>query len=291
MINILKYSKFYLWISGIFMLASLMVLIMWRLPLNIEFRGGSQIEVQFEKEPDVEKIKKDIKKLDLGEVIVQKSEGNSLILKTKRIDDGEYRNILETLGNPKELSFENIIPTIGGELQTKTIIAILISVVLIAFYILNTFKKISFILPSSHYSFVVIIAGIHDVLLVCGIFSVLGKFWGTEIGSPFIAAILTILGYSINDTIIVLDRVRENIKIGTHKELKETLNTSLSQTIVRSIFTSFSTLLPLIAILIWGGESIFSFALALICGILFGTYSSIFIAVPLLFELNKIKNP
>lgn len=289
MLNILKYSKFYLIIVGIGMIISLILLIIWGLPLNIEFKGGSQIEVQFDNEPDVEKIKEDIKKLNLGEVVVQKSEGNGVILKTKRIDEIEHKKILETLGNPKEISFENIIPTIGKELKTKTIIATLISVILIGLYIFNTFKKSSFIIPSFHYSFAVVIAGIHDILMVCGIFAILGKFFGTEIGSPFIAAILTILGYSINDTIIVLDRVRENIKIGSHKDIEETLNVSLSQIIVRSIFTSLCVLFPLVAILIWGGESVFTFAFALIWGTIFGTSSSIFIAPSLLLEMNRKK--
>lgn len=187
-----------------------------------------------------------------------------------------------------EKRFESIGPNIGRELKIKTFWAIIFALLAIIVYIAWVFRKVSKPIASWKYGLVAIVALFHDVLITTGIFSILGKFYGVEIGLPFIAAIITILGYSVNDTIVVFDRIRENLKFHYgHEEFNEIVNQSVNQSVTRSINTSLTTLLVLMALFLFGGTSLRDFILVLIFGIIFGTYSSIFIASPLLVEWEK----
>lgn len=181
-----------------------------------------------------------------------------------------------------EKSFESIGPVIGSELKTTTIWATIIALIGIVLYIAWAFRKVSYPVSSFKYGLCATIALFHDVLITAGIFSFLGHFYGIEIGVTFLAAILAILGYSVNDTIVVFDRTRENLLRGRLSDFEEIVNNSVNETFARSINTSFTTLLMLFVLYIFGGASIQVFVLALLVGIAFGTYSSIFIASPLL---------
>lgn len=184
------------------------------------------------------------------------------------------------------VNYESIGPLIGAELKRKSVYAILLVLVAILLYISWVFRKVSKPVASWKYGVAAIIALFHDVVIVLGVFAVLGHFYNVEINTPFIAAVLTVLGYSVNDTIVVFDRIRENLP-KSNEDFEGTVNTSLNQTIVRSINTSLTVLLVLFCILIFGGSTIREFVLALLIGIFVGTYSSIFIASPILVIWNN----
>ena len=186
-----------------------------------------------------------------------------------------------------EKSFESTGPVIGDELKTSTFWALLLAIIGIIFYIGWAFRKVSYPISSYKYGACATIALMHDVIITVGIFSVLGHFYGVEVGVTFLAAILAILGYSVNDTIVVFDRTRENLLRGRLNDFEEIVNNSVNETFVRSINTSFTTLLMLFVMYLFGGASVQTFVLALIIGIAFGTYSSIFIASPLLVTWQR----
>lgn len=186
----------------------------------------------------------------------------------------------------EELRFDSVGPTIGQELKTKAINAIIIVLIAIVLYIAWVFRHVSKPVSSWKYGIAATIALFHDVIITIGIFAFLGYKYGVEVNTPFIAAILTVLGYSINDTIVVFDRIRENLP-KSMDDFETTVNNSVNQTIKRSINTSLTTLLVLVSILLFGGDTIKSFVLALSIGIFVGTYSSIFIASPILVIWEK----
>lgn len=191
-----------------------------------------------------------------------------------------------------EKQFDSIGPVIGEELRSSTLWALIITLLAISAYIAWAFRKISYPVSSTKYGLAAIISLLHDLIITIGVFSVLGNFYGVEVGVAFVAALLAILGYSINDTIVVFDRTRENLIKSRSENFAEVVNRSVNETLTRSINTSFTTLLTLIALWFFGGSSISYFVLALIVGISAGTYSSIFIASPLLvswYEANLEK--
>ncbi len=186
----------------------------------------------------------------------------------------------------EEIRFDSVGPSIGQELRNKSFNTIFLVLIIIILYISLVFRKVSKPVSSWKYGIASIVALFHDVLIVLGVFAVLGKFYNVEINTPFIAALLTVLGYSVNDTIIVFDRIRENLPRSV-ENFTNTINKSVNQTLVRSLNTSFTTLLVLLAIIIFGGGSIREFVLALAIGIFIGTYSSIFVASPVLVWFDR----
>ncbi len=189
----------------------------------------------------------------------------------------------------EEIRFEAIGPTIGKELRQKTYWALVLIITAIVVYIAWAFRKVSKPVTSWKYGTVTIVALLHDIIIPVGIFSLLGRLYNIEVNAPFVAALLTILGYSVNDTIVVFDRIRENLLKHYDGDFDEIVESSIRQTLVRSFNTSITTLLSLIAIFFFGGESIRDFVLALIIGVVSGTYSSIFIASPLLVTWRRLE--
>lgn len=192
-----------------------------------------------------------------------------------------------TKGGIEEKRFDSIGPVIGGELKNSAVWATIIALIAIVLYIGWAFRKVSRPVSSFKYGISATIALFHDVIITLGVFSILGHFYNVEIGVSFVAAILAILGYSVNDTIIVFDRTRENLLKSGIDDFEEVVNKSVNETMVRSLNTSFTTLLVLFALYLFGGETIKYFVVALLVGIAFGTYSSIFIASPLLVSWQK----
>jgi len=290
----IKYRKIYFIFSAILVLASIVSLFLWRLNLGLEFTGGSLMEIEFKniERPENQAVQDKIKDLDLGNIVVQPKGENSLVLRFKHIDEQSHQQILNILREDlvlevSEKRFESIGPIIGQELKNKAIWAIIIVVAAIILYVAWAFRKTSKQISSWKYGITAVIALLHDIIITLGIFSVLGHFFGIEIGIAFIAGLLTILGYSVNDTIVVFDRVRENLLSFQEQDFEKTVDLSVKQTIRRSINTSITTLLVLFAIFLFGGETIKYFILCLIIGVAFGTYSSIFLASPLLVSWEK----
>lgn len=278
------------------MAASIAALSVWGLNFGIDFTGGSLLEVEYQNyQPNITEIQDSLKDLNLNSLIIQPTD-SSIILRFQNSGEDTHQAISERLqgladkqegGSFKELQFDAVGPSIGQELKSKSFNAAFIVFLLIILYISFSFRKVSRPVASWKYGLAAIIALVHDVVFTLGVFSVLGHFFGLEINTPFIAAILTVLGYSVNDTIIVFDRIRENLP-KSNEDFENTVNRSVNQTLVRSINTSFSAVLALLAIIFLGGETIRDFALALAVGISVGTYSSIFIASPILVVWNNL---
>ncbi len=287
----IKYSAVYYILFGILVIGSISALLIFGLKFGIEFTGGSTMEVNFiDKRPVNEEISKTLSGFNLGEIIVKPTGDKGVVLQFKGIDETVHQQILSKLSElskVEERSFEYIGPSIGQELKQKTILSMFLALLAITLYIAFAFRKVSKPVSSWKYGIASLIALFHDILIPLGVFAILGKFYNIEITIPIIAALLTILGFSVHDTIVIFDRIRENILRKGMGQFEETVNWSLNQTIGRSISTVFTTLLTLLSIFFFGGQTLKYFSLALIIGITSGAYSSIFIASPLLVSWRK----
>jgi len=291
--SIVSHSKIFFFISILLILVSLVVLIFWGLRLGIDFTGGSLLEVEFKNErPSNDVINKKIKEVnDIGNVVIQATGEKGIILRFKHIDENTHKEILDKLntlgGGVTQKRFETIGPVIGKELRTKALYSIILSLFAIIIYIAWAFRKVSRPVPSWKYGSVAIIALFHDILITCGIFSIFCHFYRIEVGLPFVAALLTILGYSVNNTIVIFDRIRENLSKCSWDSFGDLTDKSIKESITRCINTALTTLFVLFAVFLLGGASIEYFVLALIIGIIVGTYSSIFITAPLVVIWQK----
>lgn len=239
--------------------------------------------------PEVEQILRNAVP-DLGSVIIQPAGEKDVQIRLKALSQEERVKASDALKgkwpNVVELRFDAIGPVIGQELRSKSLQGLLIVLVSIMAYVAYAFRKVSAPVQSWKYGLITIGAAFHDVVVPLGVFALLGHYAGVEVGTPFVAAILTILGYSITDTIVILDRVRENLS-KTDGTFAHIIDLSVRQSFLRSFNTSFTTLLALVAIYLFGGSSLHEFTLALIIGIGIGTYSSLFVAAPLLLTVDK----
>lgn len=294
-LQIIKNRKYPYLLSVILILASVLSLIAWGLKPGLDFTGGSLLEVSFSQErPEVAGINSALSSLNFGDLVIQPSGDKNIIIKSRAISEEEHQAAINSLkqiaGEGNELSeirFDSIGPVIGRELLQKSIWMLIIASLAIIAYIAYAFRKVSRPLASWKYGTAAVIALLHDVLIITGIFSALGHFRGIEVDSLFITALLTIIGFSVHDTIVVFDRTRENLSKFYSGKFDEVVNDSVNQTLARSINTSLTTLLVLLALLFFGGSSIKNFTLALSLGIIVGTYSSIFIASSLIVDWNN----
>ena len=298
---IIKYKKIFLSISAIAVLASIIFLVAFRLNLGIEYTGGAIIDFTTTEQVSEAEIKERITSGVGSNFILRTTEsGFSLRIKNIGEDTSHNLHILNVISNNNLDSitvqkFDTIGPTLGTELKYKAGMAILLVILSVTLFIAYAFRHVSKPVSSWRYGLITMIALVHDVIITLGVFALLGYTTGLEIDSLFLTAILVILGYSINDTIVVFDRVRENLlaapEYKREKEFDAIVGESLSQTFVRSFNTSFTTLLSLGVIFVLTPSSIHNFALALIIGIAAGTYSSLFVAAPLLTYSNRPQNP
>lgn len=245
--------------------------------------------------PSLEDFKNAIIEAGLTDAAVNYTGNDDIILRTKELSEEEHQNVLSILRSRfsgiEEKSFDSIGPVIGQELKKKSATAILLVLSAVIVYIAAVFRKLSKTLSPWVMGFSAIVALLHDVIIPLGVFAVLGKFYSVEVSAVFVAAALTILGYSVADTVVVFDRVRENVIRGGSGSpaggFSNVVHKSIMQTLTRSLNTTFTTLLSLFAIYFFGGESIRYFSLALIIGIFLGAYSSIFVASPLMVWLSR----
>lgn len=289
---VIKLRKIWFLLSGTLVGLSLLSLGVFGLRYGIDFTGGSLMEIEFENRPIEADARVAIEELNLTGVQVQASGEKEMLIRTTDLSEDEHQLVLSTLeerfGALDELRFDSIGPVIGQELRRTALTGLALTLLLIGLYIAWAFRKVTEPIASWKYGLLTIIAAFHDVLITVGAFSVLGHFYGWEIGTSFVAATLTILGYSINDTVVVFDRTRENLT-RSRGSFEDTVERSVQETFSRSINTSFTTLLALLAIFVFGGDSTKPFALALIIGIVVGTYSSIFLASPALVAWEKFR--
>ncbi len=265
---------------------------MWGLNFGIDFKGGSLIDLTFVQPPATEDLRGFVASAGYDDARVQPSKDGEFLIRTLELNEDQHQALLagmkEKFGELTENKFDFVGAVIGKELATKAKFAVAATLALILIYITWAFRKVADPVKSWKYGVITILTAFHDIIVPIGVFSVLGHFFGFQVDSAFIAAILTILGYSINDTIVVFDRTRENLQDwSTSESFEQVVNRSLNQTVVRSINTTVTVLLALVAVLFFGGETTRQFALALTIGVATGAYSSIFIASPLLVVWEK----
>jgi preprotein translocase subunit SecF len=254
--------------------------------LGIDFKGGSVTELTFNSLPDTNEVKTIVTNQGIENPQVQSAGEKGIIIRTSTQDKGTHDKILAELknkfGDYEEKSYESIGPVVGQQLTRKAIYQLTLVSLGIIFYIAYAFRKVTRPVSSWQFGVAAILALLHDLFIVLGIFSILGHFFQIEIDSMFVTAMLTVLGFSVHDTIIVFDRIRENLRVYAGQSMEFVVNHSISQTLVRSLNTSLTVLLVLLALLLFGGVTIRYFVLALFIGIIAGTYSSIFVASPIL---------
>ncbi|HTK04920.1 MAG TPA: protein translocase subunit SecF [Candidatus Eisenbacteria bacterium] len=289
---IIKLRNVWFMVSSALVIASIAILVMYPLRFGIDFTGGSLMEVEFKGDrPAPAEVGAAVSELGLGESVAQTVGDKEMLLRLKTLDEPTHQKVVKALdekfGGVIEHRFESVGPTVGDELRKKAAWSITLVLIGIALYVSYAFRKVSRPVASWKYGIVTLIIGImHDVLLPVAAFALLGHFTLAEANSSFVAAILTVLGFSVHDTIVVFDRIRENL-LRTGGAFEEIVERSVNETLSRSINTSLTATLPLIAIYIWGGESLKYFAFTLIIGLIAGTYSSIFLASPLLVVMQK----
>ncbi len=292
---IVNNRKFFFALSGLLVLGSIVVMFVFGLKLGIDFKGGSILEVSYATDRlSMELVKSKLDTFGLGNYVLSPSGNSNFILKAKDLSPGEKTVVLSAFqqnqSNPaKEERFNSLGPVIGTQLKNKALIAIVLVVIAIVLFITFAFRKVSFPVASWKYGVATIVALAHDVVIPTGVFVLWIHYHGGEVDLLFVTALLAILGYSVHDTIVVFDRVRENLKVGSKQSFAETVGSSVTQTFGRSINTSLTIFLALIALYFIGGASTKDFAFVLLIGIITGTYSSIFVASPLLVTLEKLQ--
>lgn len=294
---IIRHKYIFLALSGIMVLVSIAAIAFFGLALGIEFTGGSLLEVEYaEMRPSIEEVRVAIADIKLEGLVIQPSGEQGILLRFKSIDEATHQEVISRLTAASqdhqemhELRFDSIGATIGRELRNRSILALALAGVFIVLYIAWAFRHVSKPVSSWKYGVTAVLALAHDVLIPTGVFAVLGYWHGVEIDSLFITALLTIMGFSVHDTIVVFDRTRENLRrMKSAEAYAEVVGKSVQETFGRSLATSFTVMLVLAAIFLFGGGSTIYFALALIIGIGVGTYSSIFVASPLLVVWHEL---
>lgn len=295
-VNFINKRRYFYVFSLLLSVASIVAISLWGLRLGLDFKGGTLMEVQFASElfPTADLVREKLAPVELQSLTVQPTAEYGMLLRYHASDEGTNDRVLTELKaidpNLKQLRVDFIGASVSGQIKRQAFSGTGLALLGVALYIAWAFRRVSQPITSWEYGLGAIIALAHDIIITVGVFSVLGHFYDIEVGVPFIAALLTILGYSVNDTIVVYDRVRENLlraKRGT--DFETIVNHSLNETIVRSINTSLTVIIVLVAIALLGGESVRWFAVALLVGVGFGTYSSIFIASALLVTRYRMK--
>ena len=292
--NIIKKRYIFLGFSfGLVILSWLLVGVLG-LKQGIDLKGGTQWQVTFEDQAINEQKISEVLKSDSSdlEFFVKKAGSDSFIIRLPNISEAvhvEYLGKLKTLGPVTEKNFSSIGPAIGSELRRRAIWAIAGALLAISLYIAWAFRKVSRPIQSWKYGFVTLITLLHDVSIPTGLLAILGYWRGIEIDTNFIVALLVVMGFSVHDTIVVFDRIRENLLVhrGQNMPLAEIINISVRQTLVRSMNTSLTLVIVLLAMFLFGPPSLFYFILTILVGTFFGTYSSIFVASPLLYIWAK----
>lgn len=313
---IVKYKNIFLGISALLVAGSLFSILFFGIKLGIDFTGGSLLEVEYgansslpivsavtvnasgtapialgTARPEVTQVKDALGKIGFADAVVQPTGEKGFIIRTKALSEKDHSEIIKAFsfdGNQaNEKRFTSIGPVIGKELRAKAWASILAVILAIVLFITFAFRKVSAPIASSRYGMVAIIALVHDVIVPTGTLALLGHFYGVEMDVLFVTALLTILGFSVHDTIVVFDRIRENLKLKVSENFSEVVGISLRQTFVRSINTSLTVVLVLSMLLHAGPPSTHNFSLILLIGIIAGTYSSVFLASPLLVVIEE----
>lgn len=289
---IVKYRKIFFAISAMLVVVSIAVVIIRGLHFGIDFKGGSLTEVSYkDARPETLELKTAVDVLSLGDVRIQPAGERDVIIRTKSLSNDEHLALLTALSFDGESLFEekrfsSIGPVVGKELRSKAWVAIFLVILGIVLFVAFAFRHVSEPVASWKYGMIIVIALLHDIIIPTGVVAFLGK----DVDTLFIIALLSIMGLSVHDSIVVFDRVRENLRLKKGRDFSETVGKSLEQTFVRSINTSLTIILVLFALYFFGPTSTKDFSLILLIGMFFGTYSSIFLGSPLLVTAKELQD-
>ncbi|MHB8860658.1 MAG: protein translocase subunit SecF [Minisyncoccota bacterium] len=293
--NIVTHRTIYFWITGLILAAALGAIFVFGLPLSIDFTGGSLMQVNYPAgRPALSDVQNQISVVSLGSVSVRESGVSAVSIRSRTMTPAEHDAVLAALSqnaSTTELSYTSVGPSLGGQFANKALWAILAVALSIILYIAFAFRKVSRPVPSWGYGLTVIAILVHDLIIPAGFFAILSHFTGAEVDALFVTALLALLGYSVNDTIIIFDRIREHLALNERTNNKEpfetTVGKSISETMTRSINTSLTVVLALLALVILGAPATRDFSLVMLVGVIAGTYSSILLAAPLLIPLSR----
>jgi len=273
-IDFMKHRKLFLMISAIIVAASLLIFMIRGLSLSIDFTGGNVVQVQLKEEASVGEVREVVGEVLQTNAVIQEFGESAFIIRTQDDEEDAREKLIDALklryANMEILGFEKVGPVVGAELRHDAFVGMVVALIAILVYITLRFQF--------RFAVISVLALIHDSVVVIGAFSLTGL----EVNATFIAAILTIVGYSLNNTIIIIDRIRENWKELRSKKIVKLVNESINQTLSRTIYTTLTTILPVIALYVWGGPVLLSFSFAFLVGIIVGTFSSICITTSLI---------
>ncbi len=293
---IIKYKKVFVLISVCLVAVSIALISIFGIPLGIDFKGGAMMQVSYDgTRPEIALVEQLVQESNVGPALIQPTGTNSYTIKTRDLSEIERVGLLSSLSVSNSVvvhqdSYTSIGPTVGKDLANKALLAIVLVSLAIIVFITFAFRGVNKPVSSWKYGLAAVITLIHDIIIPVGVFAVVAKESGAEVDTLFVVALLTVLGLSISDTIVVFDRVRENLKFKKYSTFSETVGKSIEQAYVRSIATSLTVLMVLVALAIWGPVTTRIFAMMLAAGMFFGTYSSIFLASPLLVYFEKWQN-
>jgi preprotein translocase subunit SecF len=288
---IIKHKKLFLIISATIVGLSLVFIGVFGLKRGIDFKGGSLMEVAFQSRPENTAVLSTLLPFNVTPTI-QETGDAGILVKMRALTELERQEVTaamtKTYPGSEIKNFTSIGPSVGKELTRKAIISIILVCLAIVFFIAYAFRRVSEPVSSWKYGLIAIVTLVHDIVIPSGLFAILGKTHGAEVDTLFVVALLTVLGLSVSDTIVVFDRIRENLRARKKDEsFEHVVGHSIDQTFTRSINTSLTVILALLALFFFGPETTRYFALVLITGMFFGTYSSIFVASPLLTIVER----
>lgn len=294
MFRIIRIRKTWYIVSGFLIALSVASLLIFGLRIGIDYSGGTIITYETTNQQASDKITSEIKNLGITSYQINSSGQNQIVVKTTQLDTNQHQTLSQKISTDipdiKEVKYDSIGPSVGQDLRNKSIIAVLLASLAIIIFIAFAFRKVPKPLSSWKFGFLAVIALLHDLLITTGMVALLGHFFvWLEVDALFITALLTVMGFSVHDTIVIYDRLRENFIKNPHKPIETTAEESVNQTLARSINTSLTTIIVLTALMLLGGLSIRHFIVVLLIGIFIGTYSSIFVAAPLLVSWHKKK--
>lgn len=295
---IVKYRSFFFWLTGLILAGAIGSLVFFGLPLSIDFTGGSLVEVSYlEERPTIDAVKERVSAAGIADASVRAAGETNVVVRTHSLSPQEHEALLGALAPATEVRFSSISPSLGSELAIKALYALGVVTLAIMLYIAFVFRKVSKPVPSWGYGIVVVVMLAIDVIVPAGFFAAWAHFTGAQADALFVVALLALLGYCVNDVIVIFDRVREHLKWNEEKKLADpkapeeafevTIGKSIDETLGRSINTSVTVALALLAIIVFGAEETRNFALVMMVGVIIGTFSSVTRSAPLLIPIAQ----
>ena len=290
---IIQHRKFFFWLTGLILAAAIGAILVFGLPLGIDFTGGSLMQVEYnDARPALADIQKRTALVPVGEVSVRAFGENAISIRTRTMNPEEHEAMLIAVsGNEStiELAYTSVGPALGSQFTNKAMWAIFAVIIVIVLYIAFAFRKVSRPVPSWGYGLTVVAMLVIDIIVPIGFYAAYARFTGAEVDSLFVVALLALLGYVVNDIIVIFDRIREHLhnneKTGLRESFEDTIGKSISETMTRSINTALTVALALLALIYFGAEATRNFALVMLVGVVAGTFSSITRSAPLLIPL------